>query len=673
MKKINGGIKIAFDFIDFRTDSMNLPLKPLPLTTAKDGSQHLKRQRRKKSASSSLSSDKIMGADTETVDGKVWLFSTEKGVWEIETWADMVEVLWNEEHTSTWKQGRGKNQKTSRGLSTKEFFFWNLKFDCQAVLKLCSDEEFLSILEGVETEVEAGEDIIKIKYLEGKFMSIKPVNMFRGHWKLGKCVWWDISQFYGKMKLNDASKMYLNNSKIAVCFDGSVLDVKRLGKPEYRDFYREDIEKYAIKDAVLAGELARLKKDDFVRQGVRFIQPYSVANVAQRNMLDLCKIPTLNNFQKNPLGLEIIQRGLSSYQGGWFSTSGSGLSRDCIGVDLVSAYPYIMWNLHDITQGTWIQGSCEESWWNWIEERQAYTMGFAEVYVEFEKGSTFYPLVKPTSKGTMAGPRIIKGWFTADEIAEAKKWPHVKFIIGEWVKFIPEEVYPFRPFLEVFYKMKKENPTGSVEKAIGKLLCNSAYGKLIQCIDGNIGTLYNPMAAAMCTGGTRARLAEIMRLNDVKALSLATDGIIFPRKDLKIIPPRPIEALLDLGDWELEAQGDLMVQKSGVYTMINDETCKTVFRGNASYFLRGYADGGLFRFCEEHADETFVTMTVTRPVSAKQARIKKDMDLVNVFTPQKETMSAFVISDKRMWIKRPHTFSELASKWWPSYPLERLK
>jgi hypothetical protein len=654
---------MTFKFIDYRQDSMNLTLPDLP---------HLKKQRRKTQAKSSLSLDKIMGADTETVNGRVWLFSTEKGVWEIDSMQDLIEVLFNEEHSSTWKQGRGKNQKTSRGLSTKEFFFYNLKFDAQAFLKLMSDDEVLSILEGKETLVQCGEGQVKVKYLEGKFMSFKPVMMYRGQWKLGKCIMWDISQFYTKMRLNHASQLFLGESKIEVCFDGSKLDVTKLNDPEYRDFYREDIEKYAIKDAVLAGRLARMCRDDMVANGVRFIQPYSVANIAQRNMMDLCKIPTLNNFQKHPQGLDIIHKSLASYRGGWFSTSGSGRFDDCVGVDLVSAYPYIMWNLQDITKGVWIQGSCSESWWNWVESREAYSMGYAEVFVEFEKGLPFYPLVAKTKKGTMAGARIVKGWFTADEIAEAKKWPHVKFIVGEWIKFEGEEVYPFRPFLETFYSMKKSSEKDSVPYRIAKLLCNSGYGKLIQCIDGNIGTLYNPMCAAMCTGGTRARLAEIIRLNDYSALSIATDGVIFPRKKLKVIPPRPREALLDLGNWEIEVDGDLLVQKSGVYSMQNKTKCKTVFRGNASYFLKDYQDGGLFRFCDEHASEMFVQMEVTRPLSAKQARMKSNLDLINIFTPQIETMTAFVLSDKRRWKERPKNFEELSSRWWPSLPLERL-
>jgi hypothetical protein len=299
-------------FIDYRKDSgkLNLPLKDLP---------NLKRQRRKQSAKSSLNPNKICGADTETVDGKVWLFSSEFGVWEIDSMRDLIDVLWNDEHASKWKQGRGKNQKTSRGLSTKEFFFWNLKFDGQAVMKLCSDEEIDSILNGDETEVKMDGGSVKIKYLQGKFMSFKPVNMKIGQYKLGKCVWWDISQFYGKMRLNHAAQQFLNSSKIETCFDGSVLDAGRFSEKEYRDYYREDIEKYAVQDAILAGRLARMKRNDFVNQDVRFIQPYSVANVAQRNMMDLCKIPTLNNFKKHPQGLrEVLDSGPIVYASIWF-------------------------------------------------------------------------------------------------------------------------------------------------------------------------------------------------------------------------------------------------------------------------------------------------------------------------------------------------------------------
>ena len=49
--------------------SLGFPKNPLPF---------IKRQLRKRQAKISMPERKMMGADTETVGGKVWLFSTEK-------------------------------------------------------------------------------------------------------------------------------------------------------------------------------------------------------------------------------------------------------------------------------------------------------------------------------------------------------------------------------------------------------------------------------------------------------------------------------------------------------------------------------------------------------------------------------------------------------------------
>ena len=56
-----------------------------------------------------------------------------------------------------------------------------------------------------------------------------------------------------------AGQQYLGETKIETLFDGSVLDASRFDEEEYRDYYREDIDEYAIQDAILAGKLARLQ------------------------------------------------------------------------------------------------------------------------------------------------------------------------------------------------------------------------------------------------------------------------------------------------------------------------------------------------------------------------------------------------------------------------------
>ena len=125
-----------------KNKGLGFPLNPLPI---------LKRQLRKRQASSSMPVRKMMGCDTETIAGRVWLFSTEKGVWEISDFASFMDVLYSRPHLSKWKKTAksGKGKKV-RGFSPLEFFLWNLKFDAQAIFHLLEDDAVLTLIESRE-------------------------------------------------------------------------------------------------------------------------------------------------------------------------------------------------------------------------------------------------------------------------------------------------------------------------------------------------------------------------------------------------------------------------------------------------------------------------------------------------------------------------------------------
>ena len=669
------------DLVNFIRNNhfLHLPLRGLP---------ELPVQKRKKQAQKSMPESKICGADTETVNGKVWLFSTEFGVWEIDTFADLLDVLYSKPHAHKWKSGRGnrkngKPRKAARGWSTKEFFFWNLKFDVQAVLHCFPDQAIDELLTVGEVEVDSelkGRSVkVKLKYLEGKYFEIKPVDFKLGQYKAGVCKWWDISQFYNKMRLNDASLLFLNDAKIECCFDGSILDVEQLGDPAYRDLYREDIEKYAIKDARLAGELTRLKRSDFVQNGVRFIQPFSLANLAQRNLLDMGPVPTINKYRNHSSELyELLAKANTSFQGGWFESRGNGNPNPggkCSLIDLSSAYPYVMRFLPDINNGVWIRGEGKEAFFNYLDEREPYSIGFAEATIVFESGLPWHPLIKSNSVRSLVSPRIIRGWFTADELAEARQWPHTMFEIGEWFYFDEHDAQnrPFRNFIDHFYEIKSNSKDGSVARAVSKVMLCSIYGKCIQAIDGVAGKLYNPFYASTITGATRARLAELIRVNDFKAISVATDGVIFKSEEITTIPNRPLPAPYNLGQWELECEGELVVLMSGVYSMDLGKKVKTTYRGSASYFLKDYKDGGLFRFCADNSEESRLSVIVKKPISAKQARQKSDYSLINIFVPQEFHMFPYDSSMKRLWGDGvAETFGDLLQNWYESTPQQNL-
>ena len=666
--------------VDFETDrGLNLPLRPLPFINP---------QKRPKKRQRSMFEKKICGADTETINGKVWLFSTEFGVWEVETFSDLLMVLYNRQHATKWKSGRAGsgNRKSVRGFSTKEFFFWNLGFDVNAaILRTIEPDLVKPLIDGEKVEFwvelpEHGDVQVRLKYLEGKYLEIKPLNWKIGQYKVGVCKWWDISQYYGKQRLKNASTENLGRSKIEHCFDGSVLDVSRLGEEEYRELYREDIEKYAVEDARLAGDLTRLKMKHFNAHDIRFIQPYSLANTAQRALMDMCDVPTIDPFLPRIGGRKVLQRALTSYAGGWFETTGSGYRSDISAVDLASAYPYVMLHLSDQNEGSWTHGSGEEGFWIRCENRRYGRMGFAEASVIFDEGLDIYPLVKKAKSGTLVAPRIIKGWFTMEELIEARKWPHQSFVIGNWTMHEePDSVNkPFAPFVERFYTMKQNEPKDSVAYGVSKVLLNSVYGKLIQCVDGVTGKMWSAPYAATTTGCTRARLAELMRLNGHTALSIATDGIVFRTDQFNVIPDRPAPAIYNLGQWEPDGEGELLVQMSGVYSVRTQTEegpkTKTTFRGSAAYFLRGFREGGLFRFCEENESEVVLRMTVNKPWSAREGLIRNNVELINVFEERKFSINAVGDSTKRLWgAVMPDSFGSLLTTWFKSRPHRQVQ
>ena len=662
--------------------SLGFPKKSLPF---------IKDQKRKRQATISMPERKMIGADTETIGGKLWLFSTEKGVWEIDTFKDLMEVIFSPKHMSKWKKTKksGRGNKL-RGWSPVEFFFWNLKFDAQAIFRLLTPRVVESLIESKEEgrEGELGQNkirvnvhtgdfhpivkgqMIELDYLEGKSFVIRPISVTKTTehgtvYHIGTCYMWDISQFYGKLRLQTASEIYLGESKIETLFDGEILDASRFDDEEYRIKYRNDILDYAVKDADLAGRLARLKRSQFVESGVRFIRPYSLANVAQRNLLDMCQIPTVNKYSDNPALNHILSVSNTSYLGGRFETAGIGYLPDIQPVDLASAYPYTMFHLPNTDEGKWMRYFGKSSLLKWLERREPMSMGFIEGQFLFGTESEWNPLCTKLPSGSLVSPRLVRGWFTAEEVQEALKWPVVSFEIGDWTYFEEDgDDRPFQPFIDKYYRMKSSSPSDSVEYAVSKVMVNSVYGKTRQAVQGKAGKLWNPMYASTICGSTRARLAELVRVNNFSAKQLATDGVFFDTDDLVDIPNRPLPATLNLGQWELEDRGSMLCLGSGIYSMDLGHKVKTRFRGGASYFLRGT---NLFDFCKENSEFSHVSKTIRRPYSAREAKVRDDMELMNVFRPVKQTMKTRGDSEKRRWKTQPSKFGDLLENWYDSY------
>ena len=739
---------------------------PLRGTSTDKRPVDFKRQKRKKQAKSKRSQISIAAADFETIDGDAWIFSMAWFTGEARKPKMMKSAL--DEYTDDspftfrrfidfifdnagilWRRG-GKN--AVKGVRAPYLFYYNLSYDASTLIKQLkpSSIDKLMMMEKIVIDAETTQPVeikrdkwgnpnltkaqrklylLQMSYLPKKHLSLKPLGALTEHTDSlgtervrGAIDMFDIAQFYGK-SLKAASEEAMKAGRIEQ-MKLDTIDTKRMNDAQYRADNYDEILRYALVDAEVTLALSWFKVHEFENQGFRMTNPYSLASISERSLLDLCEIPILDPHMKHHN--ERVLSFWTAFQGGWFECTGSGFREGVTAWDLASAYPYIMWHLPNFDEGYWGKGRHDREWefWRWIDERKPFTLGCAECVVIFPPNLPIYPAAKMSGAGCVVNPRRIKGWFVADELDEFRKWG-AEITVDRWFCHYPdytsENVYPFRPFLEPAYKAKYEQgllkDTPAFDKALydcSKVRLNSCFGKTVQSISAKepsinemlsnsfdaldfivmnqdevasisgkperTGNIWNPYWGATITGATRARMAQFVRLNGAeRVVGVATDGIIMQGDEI-ILPPRPSPAIYNLGEWEPDGEGDCLIMMSGVYSIRRKgEKAKSTFRGAASLFIG--ADGqplSWFDFCSENASEPFISRDHenhphSRPYSIAEARIRGDYSLINVFRVVRASIKALGDSNKRQWAAdKPQTFSDLQDRWFTSEPHDTL-
>jgi len=566
---------------------------------------------------------------------------------------------------------------------------------------------------------------IKVSYLPKKHLCLEPLKFYTDGVKWGKVDCWDIRPFCGGGSLNMNAQKILNETKLDFTKEEMELmgSLSAAGVAFSQTNYDKIVE-YAEKDSNLTARIAWNIVESFESNGVRMKRPYSPASVAERACLDRCNIPTMNDMMRIHHDSSVFA--WSAYQGGWFESVGSGYSPNVRAYDITSAYPHVMWWLPDMEYGEWVgspYGDSEKEAWQYLKnDWSPYSLSYFECEVVFPRGLNIYPASKKSeAAGCLMNPRIVYGFFTGDEIKEFQLWG-ADIGIERWTAFIPmndveegEDVqdgirYPFRPFIRTFYggKLEQDQLKGTPEydpekRAIFKLMINSLYGKTVQAIEHEgmrrTGQLWNPFYASVITAGCRSRMAEMIRINGHEnILAVNTDGLIFKDVEGLIVPenPKPVHfegERINLGDWEEDGEGSLLLMMSGVYSIlkevVNEQVieAKTTFRGAYSMFIDHRNDEGeltsnlygedWLSFCIRYADEEEVSRNAElnptmRPYSLAEANIRNDFQLTNVFRIVELTIRAFGDSNKRKWRTRPTTFGDLVGGWFSSEPHEVL-
>lgn len=604
------------------------------------------------------------------------------------------------------------------------FFAWNLSYDLGVMCKTLPPETLLRFGEKATHVIDMNtglieEDAVKRKgvwmrkdgrnflpnqYAEvflilKKTMRIRPIDWNIENHRVSKIQFYDISQFFKERRLEQAAQEYLGEGKDPL--DTAMMGVGGPASDKYWSDNWDDIVKYGEKDTLLTARLAWMRLNEYQEAGISPHNPLSKASIARNNLFRLCsdsgvEFPDMNDYMENTVSRCIVDAASNAYHGGWFSTKGAGYCADVVGLDLVSAYPHVMWFLPNISQLVWVTDRTVgvEGIQEYLKTHVQYWPAFVYAKIRFVEEKPFYPLSLWNEEfGTCQNPRYVRRWFTADEIVEARLWDADIEILHGCYSTIPESKlvegvengidYPFRNAIDLFYGQKdmidripKENRTATHHstREVMKTMINSIYGLNLATIQEEgvekTGSMWNPIYAALITSGTRCRIAEAMRLNNHSVLSVATDGIILPRSEYTTLPENKLPVKdWTLGNWEEEAEGDLLIVGSGVYSVVG-ENRKNTARGHAGRFVRD--EENWIEWCKVHADKEELSREFFSPYTMGEARVRMNFGLVGAFRQQTVTMRPQMDAWKRpIWESKPQTFGDLLKGWYTSKPPTR--
>jgi hypothetical protein len=447
----------------------------------------------------------------------------------------------------------------SPSLTGADFVFYNIKYDSGAILSCFLDrEELLDLWKYNKVTTDDG---YIISYVPHKFLSIRR--------NKETARFWDIAQYY-RMGLDSAAQLYLNKSKIEV-------ETKSFSK-SYVKKNLSKLKKYCIRDAELTRDLAIFFQKKLKEFGIKSCALYSSASLSFSFFHE--KIPIIdiwNIYKYNP---ELVRFAHEAYQGGKFECSARGSFDQGYEYDIVSAYPWEMYNLPDIR-------TCKI-------ERSRSVMKNADFALL--RCSITIPSDLPSCHGALIkGVRVYcRGWqqayLTLNEYLYLRDGgADIVIHDGFWIYGCPQ-AYPYRKIIKYLFSIKdKYRKTDKVLYQITKIMLNGYYGKMVQLTpmidqdnDDNeyfkAGAAWNPIYAGVITANTRIRICKMQKYLKSDCLAVHTDSLISLRKlenkDFKKIDGKRISD--KLGDWKLECEGKGLIIAAGLYDMADHTAVRGV-------------------------------------------------------------------------------------------------
>jgi hypothetical protein len=452
---------------------------------------------------------------------------------------------------------------------------------------------------------------------------------------------WDVCQFY-QSSLDVAARTYLGERKKDI--ETKKFTSRYIGKN------REKIVQYCIHDATLTARLGNhlLKKlSDF---GLRVTALYSQASISFRYFQDNGDIIGISRFISS--NAEFLKAAIDSYEGGKFEVISRGYVPLCYEYDIISAYPFEIAFLADISRAKIIKGK---------RYRPESHYAFMRCRI------VIYESVAVPCGLLLENTRIyaIGSYFAAITKGEYEYLislgAEVEILQGYYV-MLDKIQYPYHDRVMRLFELKKEyKKKDTMLYLLCKVMLNGFYGKFAQAIedwrgDINGGVGFNPIYASVITANVRLKVCKVQNYYKEKCFAVHTDSVILSEPLSKDFAPEAP----GLGDFEYVDKGAGLLIACGCY-QINEDGAFKGFEPREKKYYGGmsdkeralFSDGkkiyeNWYDILKRYKGRTDIPYKALRVESWVEATSKGHFDKINKFQnmPKVISLNADI---KRIW------------------------
>lgn len=262
---------------------------------------------------------------------------------------------------------------------------------------------------------------------------------------------------------------------------------------------------------------------------------------------------------KGEIPLDVHEAAVRAYFGGRIDVQGYGFVDPVYHYDIVSAYPSAIRYLPDLSTLTWRHA----------EGEKPPMAGVSVSRIRWRIQETKWGLFPWRSRnGSIRWPLEGEGWYWQHEIEAAieRCGPDSIEYLETW-NAEGEITYPFKDAIEEAFAYRRQlKAEGKSSHIAVKLILNSLYGKFAQTVGK--AQYYSPVWAGLITSYTRG---ELTRAISEDVVCVMTDSI-WTRS------PLSVDTSAELGGWEEQKEGKLILAGAGLYEAQKTDGTKIVWQ-----------------------------------------------------------------------------------------------